>query len=365
MNARPLDEEYRSRHDKKMLKIFAVVTIAIFALVFPANLASKMPILDALGSAFVAGLALSLYVWGIVDFLKMRKSGMLSRRRTWQLLLASSVVLTAILMLVLAFLLNNPISEIDLGMPPASEFSPATVAGIVVGLFFSSFLSIALLSLLAFGGIALVSALTRIMTPAVLWRVRNISGKGGLTDWALAWIFGIPDTLDTRTLHLGPVEDQAGFPQRRFTQAVMWEMVLGVILAVYVAFNPLVVDRSTGAMLQLFTTLATAAVFIPLIMVPWFVYTSINAAIKGMTKDFRLFDGIKSRIFRSYIAVGTIVVFIRISLSEAEAQTYLLGLGFYLSTLALTALMFTFVYFNYFDKDLTHDVVAGYDKMAR
>ncbi len=367
MGVGPLDPaNERLKHDKKMLKVFAIITSVIFVLVVLGGLAARMSILDAVGNGLLAGLALSVYVWGTVDYIRNRKIGRLSRRRTLKLLLIASAVLSAILLAALAIVVAYPVSGVDLGIPPDVHFGVGEVIAVVIGVFFGSFLSILLLSLLAFGAIGVVSALTRIITPIVLVRVRGISGNSGWTDRALAWIYGIPDTLDTRTLTLGPPETQDEFPRRKFMQAVSWELILGTILAIYVAFNPLIVDnRSPDSLARLFGTLGLAAILVPLVMVPWFVYTGMNAKIKGMMKDFRLYDGIRARIFRSYIAVGTIVVFVRMFHPDTEIQSYVVGFGGYLTALVTTALMFTFIYFNYFDRELTKDIITSYDKLIR
>ncbi len=356
----PADSTTRLRHDKKLLRTFGLVATLLFVLALVGLLASKVPFTTAVSNSLAVSLGIVVYVCGIMEFLHTRKNSRLPKRRILKLFLIASLVLFVALLLLVAIVFTYPFQNVNLELP--TQFGPAEIGGIVFGLLIGSAFTIALMALLAFGAVGLMSALTRRFTPGILDRVRGISGRKTWKDGVVAWIFGIPDTLDTASLAVTVPESQNDFPRKTFAQAVAWELILGVILAIYVAFNPLVVNRSPDSILRAFGMLGLAAILLPLVIVPWFIYTSVGATIRGMTKDFRLYDGIKSRIFRSYIAVGTLVVFVRASLSEAEVQTYVFGLTGYLVALVIASVFFTFIYFNYFDRELTKDIIEIYNR---
>ncbi len=356
----PADTTARVRYDKKLLKVFALVAAVLFLIVFTVATAARMSVEIALQNGLGASVGVAIYVCGIMEFFHVRKASRISRKGIIRLFIGSSLALFLVLTFIVAIVLFYTVPGVDIGTP--TDFSSGEVIAVVLGLLVASVLGMAFMGLLAFGAVGVMAALTRLFTPVVLAGVRAISGKRTWREWILAWIFGIPDTLDTRTLTIKALEADTGFPKKTFAQAVGWELVLGGILAIYVAFYPLVVDRSTESVSRLLGVLAPAAMFVPLVIVPWFIYTSLGAKIKGMTKDFTLYEGIKARIFRSYIAVGTLVVFVRISLSETDIDIFLTGFAGYVLGLAVASLLFTFIYFNYFDRELTKDIIEEYNR---
>jgi hypothetical protein len=98
---------------------------------------------------------------------------------------------------------------------------------------------------------------------------------------------------------------------------------------------------------------------IPVVVLPWFVYKRLGASIKGLTKPFTLFNGIRARIFQSYLASGTIVILVRLSFSEVAVafSSYLSGFAAFTASLLGVSLICTFVYINYFENDLVEDIL--------
>jgi hypothetical protein len=362
-DAQEAETEKRHKQDAAILKLFALVTLVIFSVVLVAQILLIPVDTEVLSSSVMAGFATAIYVVGILEYKRYRRNGRLPRKRSFKLMLLAATVLWAILLVIVAVALAYPGEDFIVDRPIQS-LGIGAAAIVAVALYIASLFSVALMVLLAFGAVGLVSAVTRRFTPLLLAAIRGISGKQSprWKDRALAWVFGIPDTIDTRTLRVTALPSQDSFPRRAFTQAVLWELVLGIILAVYVAFNPLLTSGSSES-IRLLGTLQTAAIVVPLVMIPWFVYTSVDATIKGATKDFRLYDGIKARIFRSYIAVGTLVVFVRMSLTTTDLGAYALDLVGYVSALLAAATLFTFVYYNYFDREMTVDIIAVYNRL--
>lgn len=74
-----------------------------------------------------------------------------------------------------------------------------------------------------------------------------------------------------------------------------------------------------------------------------------------------LFDGIKSRAFRSYFAVGTMVILIRLSIQEIAVafEACIAAFAAFMAAVLVSAMPSTFVYMNYFENDLAEDVIEG------
>jgi hypothetical protein len=87
----------------------------------------------------------------------------------------------------------------------------------------------------------------------------------------------------------------------------------------------------------------------------WFSLLALRARIPGITKDFQLFRGIRSRILQTFVALGTIVVFIRLALREHDPATIFGSFLSYYIMLGLFSVYFAFVYFNFFEIDLARE----------
>ena len=50
-------------------------------------------------------------------------------------------------------------------------------------------------------------------------------------------------------------------------------------------------------------------IIVPIVVFPWLITERIDARIEGPIKDFRLYAGIRSRLIRTFLALGTLMIF--------------------------------------------------------
>jgi hypothetical protein len=215
----------------------------------------------------------------------------------------------------------------------------------------------------AFGIVGILVAMERIITPWILVQIfrSGKTGKPSLLSQMIRWVFAIPDVLDTKSLALRPAEPRKHVLLSDLKAPVIWQLIFGFVLGIYVSFNPFISDRSPSALVTMFSMLATASTLFPFLILPWFLFRRLGAGIAGQTKQFTLYDGIRSRIFRSYFAIGTIIILVRLSFKEVAVAipTYATGFSTFMSAMLVSALLSTFVYFAYFENDLASDVIDG------
>jgi hypothetical protein len=224
------------------------------------------------------------------------------------------------------------------------------------------FLTALSLMLLGFGIVGVMSALERRLTPHILKAIVGSSGKTKLSiiERIVRWLFDIPDVLDTRGLSLDPASSRTQVRLVDMKWPIAWQLFFGAILAVYVSLNPFLSNSSQDDLLTIFSVLTTAAILIPLLILPWFIYLRIGAHIHGQVKDFTLYKGIRARLFQSYFAVGTLIIIVRLSISRTNAEAYVLGFSAFMSALLSVAVMSTFLYLNNFENDLAEDIVSDF-----
>lgn len=217
---------------------------------------------------------------------------------------------------------------------------------------------------IGFGVIWITVLITRSLMPSILNLIARSKGKKDPSSARIAaWLMDIPDVLEMTELKVEEPVEMRNFPKQMFIRAVGWELFIGTILAIYVSLNPVVLESLS--LVDAVNILSTLSIIIPLVVIPWFALTSVNARIPGVRKDFILFNGVRSRILQTFLALGTIALFIRLALREYEASMLLNSFVGYYVTLSLLAILFTYIFFNYFDSELAKNIKERYDILRR
>jgi hypothetical protein len=244
--------------------------------------------------------------------------------------------------------------------------------GLFIGGFAAGFLGQILIMIMGFGMIGVMSALVRNKTPDMLVEITKITPN--ITDSAkkrdkktyrgfiwLEWAFNIPDVLDTETLTIDCGSVEKKFPWPIFKKAVLLQIFFGIIIVAYISFSPFLLDMTD--MPALFSTATGVSNFIPMFILPWFIYLRLDAKIKGPVKDFKLFDGLYSRMFQTLVAFSTLILIFRMAVRDPDFWDVMANFTSYIIFFTIGIFIFTFVYFNYFNEDLAIDIAEKYEKM--
>jgi len=249
---------------------------------------------------------------------------------------------------------------------------PVGVIALPVSVFFAFFGIMLFFLATGFGVIAVMVALERRLAPEALVRIRRLSRA--TTDEArkkdparyykysaLAWIFNIPDILETGELRLGKPATSKRFPWPAYWRAMGWSVLFGTVITIDISFSPFL--RENFSVQQLISVTSVASIFIPWLVLPWFIFRKLGAGIPGPSKTFLLYDGLRSRVFGSLVAIGTLVTLIRLALRDVDLMTILISFFSYYVSFLLISAIFAFVYFNYFEDGLAEDVAKRYDRL--
>jgi hypothetical protein len=357
------DLQSRLKVDKRILTLFGVFATVSILIPLLAYSFAKDATGASVASAMLGGLGASFLVAGIPSILTYRRHGLTPRRKILIWMCVLSLVTTVAMVVGIAVASQYVADSVE--FPEMSIAEVLFMGGaIVITLFLAFYVMFFLALVIAFGAVGVLSAAERRITPWILRRVVELgsSQRPSLLDRGVRWLFDIPDVLDTKTLNINPMPGRTWVGRSDLKIPVAWQVFFGVILAVYISFNPFISDRSPAALLGIFSLLTSAAVFIPVIILPWFIFKRLGAEIRGQTKQFMLYNGIRARVFQSYLAVGTIFILVRLSFSEIAVaiQTYLIGFFAFALVLLGASLLCTFVYVNYFENHLVDDIVLQF-----
>ena len=364
--------EGREKYDRRLLIFFSFwVLLSLFFSVADVIWTRGVSI-GALIPSFLEGLAVSFFFSGLLAIKYHRKRGIIPGKRILKWFAKISLVFAFVIAVGMTWALTQTTELGDelIGLSGAEMigmFIVMYIFGFVFSFFFPLFFMIA-----GFGMIGVLAALIRAKTPDLLVEITKIppnildpvkkkDKKTYMGYIWLSWAFNIPDVLDTRALTINRGEPKKKIPWPILKQAVMWQIFFGLVIVIYISFSPFFYGITE--MRFMFNIASNVSNFIPIFILPWFIYLRLDAKIKGLVKDFKLFDGLKSRMLQTIVAFSTLILFVRMAVVRPGFQEFIISfLGFFMLFI-IGVIMTTFVYFNYFENDLAEDIVKRYKEM--
>jgi hypothetical protein len=176
----------------------------------------------------------------------------------------------------------------------------------------------------------------------------------------LQWLFNIPDVLDTKLLTIN-FEPKQRFQWKVFKTAFLWVSILGFIIAM------LIINYITSfAQISIENMLLISSLIVmltPILVLSWFIFLRLDARIKGAIKDFKLYNGLKFRTTNYTLTFGTLILLIRLALVKTDLHQLFWSFVSYYPLFLVSAAIYTFIYFNYFENDLARNIAKRYRKI--
>lgn len=356
--------EKRKSADKRILLTFkiSIITVLILSLI-NVLIRGRIGFLTSLNMLF-SGLSISFFLTGLVSWFYYRKKKIIEYKKLFYYLLIIFIVVS--LIFVTAIFMHYRGVDVSL----FGVRITLRVWTLILGLVFSIVgLALGYLFFLTvgFGVVGLLSAVLRKHTVSFLDDIKGLTetvsdGENTFFDHLyhklIGWLFDIPPYLDTDTLTVREPEREIRFPKEKFKKAIKWEIFFCVILALNISLNPILLEYFS--LNELFGITSSIATFTPLVVLPWFVYMKLDIEIKGPVENFKLHKGMRNRIMSLLVALGTLITFIRLAMRRIDMVVFLYSFLGYLIGMFILTLLFTFVYFNHFWKDLVKDIYTLY-----
>jgi len=330
-------------------------SLIILAVLFPVILVVVLP--EAMRGGPISAFALTFYLFtallAVQGALVLRSVWSRSKVRTRTILIWVLSCVSLFTLAVLLVILSTSQSVVLLGSTDARSI-PAPLLYILL---WSLFLAIACLWMAAIAGaIWILARLLRWFLPQFLMDIKKIRYDRH-DPWysrVEAWALSIPSVLDPSSLHLETQPLDADGARQRFFQAIQWQIALGLVVAVYISLNPLLL--STLSFAETYALVSIPVGLIPLLILPWSVLEALGARIKGTRMDFYLHEGAKRRMVQTLLALGTLFLIVRLAIDKIGLELLALTFTSYLCILFILSAMVSFVYFNFFESELINDI---------
>ena len=358
----------RKKADKKILFTFKILIIIVLAFsIFNLVIRGRLGLLTFINLLF-NGLTVSFFFTGLISWYHYGKNHILGYWKLLVYLVVIFAVISAVFISAL-FIHYRGLDVQIFGVSIAFRLWTFILGFVtsVLGLIFGYLIFL----VVGFGAIGVLTASLRRHTPSLFEYIKNLTKNTSqkmkdqniyryLSSKAVSWIFDIPTYLETNTLKIKRPESETTFPKNKFKKALVWEIFFCIILAINISLNPILLQHFS--LNQLLGITSSIAVFTPLIVLPWFVYLKLEVEIEAPAKNFRLYEGVKSRVLSLFVALGTLITFVRLSLERIDPKVFLISFSGYLLGILILTVLFTFVYFNHFWEDLVKDIYSEYKR---
>ena len=208
------------------------------------------------------------------------------------------------------------------------------------------------------GVVSVVSIIQRGIFYKVLCSVEYLNVKDKLTLWdkVVAFMFNISGDIDTRNLAMNNNLRRASTPWGEVRSVMNLAFMIGMFVWIYICMNPswMNFESYSGVPVSLFCMM----LYIPVLVMPFAIFLSLNVRIKTKYRDFTLYEGIKETLKRMAIPIFAAFMFILLAFNK---NGYMDVLYFIIMSLLFNLFingMACFVYYRYFEAKVVDSIVS-------
>ncbi len=210
----------------------------------------------------------------------------------------------------------------------------------------------------AVGCVVLVNAVQRVIFYRVMRSIEyiNIKERLGAWDRTVAFIFNIPRDLDTRNIAIDHDLCRDRLPWKEMGGTISLALMVGMLLWIYISMNPAFIHGASDYSIPVH--LFSLVLLIPLLVLPWAIFKSMNARIETNYRDYRIYDGIKATLSRMALPVLAALFFVIIAINSTSpvvVLAYILTSGVMIT---LVIIFTSVIYYVGFEPATVDDIRA-------
>jgi len=225
-----------------------------------------------------------------------------------------------------------------------------------VELMYSLFLVYAIMG--GFGVVGLVVAFQKRYFYSLMSRIEALGLKGhlGRRDRLLAYIFNIREDTDTRNLVMDHNLSRNGLPIRDMLETMTLGFMLGIFIWIYLSLNPALL--SNYGLSDILLIMFLLSLYIPLLVLPWTIFKSLNVRISSEFRDFHLFRGVVTTLQKTVLPLAAIFIY---TISAVNNLGLDVVMGYIFTSAVFNILVVgatTVIFYTFFEKELVYSIVS-------
>jgi len=208
------------------------------------------------------------------------------------------------------------------------------------------------------GVVALVDAVQRAVFYHVLRRIEYLNIKEKLTfkDKAVAFIFNVPEDIDTRNITMDYDLSRTKLPWREVVNTISMGMMVGLFIWIYISMNPVFMDLNLQASVPLL--MFTLILYIPVLVMPWSIFRSLNVRVETNYRNFKIYNGIRATLQRMAVPVIAALFFVLVAINTSDIFT--VGMYMLISAAMIVVIVtaVSLLYYWLFEAVTINDIIS-------
>lgn len=224
-------------------------------------------------------------------------------------------------------------------------------------LFFVVFLTVG-----AAGVVCIVEAIQRVIFYKVVHIIEyvNVKSKLSFFDRVVLFLFNVPQDLDTRNITLDSDLCRTSIPWKEMIEPSMMGMMLGLFLWIYVSMNPAFMDLATSSDIHVY--MFTLILYIPLLVLPWIIFRSLDVRVETNYRDFKIYSGIKATLKRIALPVVAALFFVLLAFNSSDVYQVLHYIAFSAVMILVTIVITSLLYYIFAEPRIVGDIVSKWSE---
>lgn len=195
-------------------------------------------------------------------------------------------------------------------------WSLAILAMILLSVDISWILAVACISLGLVGLLALVSVFQKAIFFPIVSSIEylNIKTRLSVFDRLVSFLFSISGDLDTRNIEIDANLNRASIPWREVASTLRLSFMAGLFIWIYISMNPSWFSSDTFANVPVY--LFSLMLYIPLLVMPFSIFMSLNVRISTRYRDFKVYDGVKMTLYKMLAPILVAFMYILLAVNN-------------------------------------------------
>ncbi|MDR3074821.1 MAG: hypothetical protein LBU30_02125 [Candidatus Methanoplasma sp.] len=210
----------------------------------------------------------------------------------------------------------------------------------------------------AAGVVSLVDAIQRAIFYKVLRSIEyaNVKKKLSFTDKTVIFLFNIPEDMDTRNITMDYELSRTKIPWGEVLNSISMGLMVGMFIWIYISMNPTFMDLSSESSVPLL--MFTLILYIPVLVMPWSIFRSLNVRIETNYREFKVYNGIKATLQRMAVPVIAALFFVLVAINTSDIHTVLFYILMSAVMIVVTLTLVSILYYWVFEAVTINDIVS-------
>ena len=240
-------------------------------------------------------------------------------------------------------------------------FAIILLTGLALFLDVIEFITIFFVDFVFVGSVGVVSLVVTIQK-FIFYRVvriteyMNIKERMTFPEKIVAFAFNIPRDLDTRYITMDHFKGRSSVPWGDILETIRMGLMIGIFIWIYLSMNPSIF--SLESFIDAPMCIFTIVLFIPVIVMPWTIFRSLNVRIETRYRDFSLYSGIKETLKRMVLPTFAAFLFVLMAVNRNGLTTVLGFIAFSIAIIVAIIVLTALIYYAFFEKRLVDQIVS-------